>query len=179
MPIGIVVERREIDHPWQSYTWRAVAAIPGAPEVNEWRVLTTEPGRIRYHAGTLPLEIHHKETEGYRLNLATARPALYVVLRYDEEVETGIVPFMVTACPYEAQNYLDGDEDLVESMPMPDAVAAWHPSPGGKVAHRGRVCGGRTRARNAVRRLGFGVRSEERSKFANAPSLHPTASHIA
>ena len=125
MPIGIVVERREIDHPWQSYTWRAVAAIPGAPEVNEWRVLTTEPGRIRYHAGTLPLEIHHKETEGYRLNLATARPALYVVLRYDEEVETGIVPFMVTACPYEAQNYLDGDEDLVESMPMPDAVAAW------------------------------------------------------
>jgi len=125
MPIGIVVERRELDHPWQSYTWRAVAAIPGAPEVNEWRVLTTEPGRIRYHAGTLPLEIHHKETEGYRLNLATARPALYVVLRYDEEVETGIVPFMVTACPYEAQNYLDGDEDLVESMPMPDAVAAW------------------------------------------------------
>ncbi len=125
MPIGVVVERRELDHPWQSYAWRAVAAIPGAPEVNEWRVLTTAPGRIRYHAGTLPLEIHHKETEGYRLNLTTERPALYVVLRYDEEVETGIVPFMVTVCPYEAQNYLDGDEDLVESVPMPDAVAAW------------------------------------------------------
>ncbi|MCH9049481.1 MAG: DUF3305 domain-containing protein [Proteobacteria bacterium] len=125
MALGIVLERREIDHPWESHSWTAVSVIPGAAEGDEWRVLAEEPGVVRYHAGTLTLEIHHKETEGYRLNLTTERPKVYIVLRYDDEIETGIVPFLVTVCPYEAQNYLDGDEDLVEPAPMPDVVAAW------------------------------------------------------
>ncbi len=125
MPIGVVLERRDIDNPWQSHSWRAVAVIPGAPEVNEWRVLAKAPGWVRYHAGTLSLEIHRKETEGYRLNLANDPPMVYVVLRYDDEADAGIVPFLATVCPYQAQAYLDGDEDLVEPVPMPDVVAAW------------------------------------------------------
>ncbi|MEE8123491.1 MAG: DUF3305 domain-containing protein [Alphaproteobacteria bacterium] len=74
MPVGVVLERRDLDNPWQSYTWHAVAVIPGAPEVDEWRVLAKAPGWVRYHAGTLTLEIHRKETEGYRLNLVTTQP---------------------------------------------------------------------------------------------------------
>ncbi len=123
--MGVVLERREIDHPWQSHGWRAVAVIPGASEVDEWRVLAEAPGRVRYHAGTLPLELHAKETESYRLNLATGLPTVYVVLRYDDEVEAGIVPFLATVSPYEAQDCLDGDEDLVEPVPMPEVVEAW------------------------------------------------------
>ena len=125
MPMGVVLERRDIDNPWQSYTWHAVAVIPGAPEVDQWRVLAKAPGWVRYHAGTLTLEIHCKETEGYRLNLVTTQPKVYIVLRYDDEAEPGIVPFLATVCPYEAQNYLDGDEDLVEPVSMPDVVAQW------------------------------------------------------
>ncbi len=125
MPLGIVIERRDIDHPWQSHDWRAVAVIPGAPEIGEPRVLREEPGWAQYHAATLPLDLHAKETEGYRLNLATRLPMVYVVLRYDDEVEAGIVPFLATVCPYEAQNCLDGDEDLVEPVPMPDVVKDW------------------------------------------------------
>ncbi len=125
MPVGVIVERRKLDNPWQAYTWCAVAVVPGAPEVDKWRVLAEAPGRSRYHAGTLPLELHPKETDGYRLNLATRLPAVYVVLRYDDAVEAGIFPFLATVCPYEAQDYLDGDEDLVEAVPMPDVVKAW------------------------------------------------------
>lgn len=125
MPMGIVLERREIDNPWQSFSWRAVAVIPGAPEIDEWRVLAEGPGWTQHHAGTLPLEIFNTETEGYRHNLSTEAPKVYVVLRYDDEAETGIVPFLVTVCAFEAQNYLDGDEDLVEPAPMPEVVAAW------------------------------------------------------
>ena len=125
MPVGIIIERRMIDNPWESFTWRAVAVLPGAPEVDEWRVLAEAPERVCYHAGTLPLELHVKETEGYRLNLATGIPTVYVVLRYDDEVEAGIVPFLATVSPYEAQNCLDGDEDLVEPVAMPDVVQAW------------------------------------------------------
>ena len=55
MPVGIIIERRKIDNPWESCTWRAVAVLPGAPEVDEWRVLAESPERVRYHAGTLML----------------------------------------------------------------------------------------------------------------------------
>src|SRR5690606_30672543 len=33
MPLGVVVERREIDNRWQPFAWKAVAVIPGAPPV--------------------------------------------------------------------------------------------------------------------------------------------------
>ena len=39
MSIGVVLERREVDHPWQSHEWVGVAVIPGAPEIGEWRLL--------------------------------------------------------------------------------------------------------------------------------------------
>ncbi len=123
--LGVVVERRDSESPWQDYEWTAVAVIPWAPPVDEWRVLAEAPGRVRYLAGTLPLELHVKETEGYRLNLATGLPTVFVVLRYDDEAEAGIVPFLATVSPYEAQNCLDGDEDLVEPVPMPDVVKDW------------------------------------------------------
>ncbi len=125
MPLGIVLERREIDHPWQSFEWQPVAVIPGAPQTGEWRVIAEGEGYTRYHAGTLPLEIHRKETEGYRYNLVNNPPVVYVLLREDDEAEAGIEPFLVTVCPFEAQAYLDGDETMLEPVPMPDAVAAW------------------------------------------------------
>ena len=31
LPVGIVLERREVDHPWQRLSWHVVAVIPGAP----------------------------------------------------------------------------------------------------------------------------------------------------
>ena len=125
MPLGIVVERRDSDHPWESETWNCVAVVPGAPEIDSWRLLDEGPGWTRYHCGTISLEIFGKDTEGYKYNLGHDQPIVYVLLRYDEDAENGIVPFLATVCPYEAQAYLDGDEDLVEPVPMPDGVAAW------------------------------------------------------
>ncbi len=125
MPLGVVLERREIDNPWESVAWRAVAVIPAAPETESWRVIDQGPGWVHYHASTLPLEIHRRETEGYKYNLGDDPPAVYLILRYDDETEHGIEPFMATVCPFEAQAYLDGDEDLVEPVPMPDLVEAW------------------------------------------------------
>ncbi len=134
MNVGIVVERRDIDNPWEDHCWAAVAVIPGAApntgkdgagEDGEWPVLDQAPGVVRYFAGTLPIEIFRRETEGYRLNLSNDPPVVYVVLRFDDDAPHGIEPFMATVCPNEAQLLLDGDEDLVEPVPMPDEVAAW------------------------------------------------------
>lgn len=126
MPLGVVVERREIDNPWQDHSWSAVAVMPGAADIEEWRLLASDEGWARYHADTLSLELHRSETEAYRTNLADNPPRVFVLLREDEE-DGGheVAPFLVTASPYEAQDYLDSGEEIVDGVTMPDAVIAW------------------------------------------------------
>ena len=128
MPLGVVVERRELDNRWQRWAWKPVAVIPGAPPVDEWRELLRGDRCVRWHAATLPLELHRTETEAYHANLAGKVPAIYVVLRKIEPSATtagnDIGPFLVTASPYEAEGYLEGD-DVVEVVPMPEALIAW------------------------------------------------------
>ncbi len=36
-----------------------------------------------------------------------------------------VVPFLVTACPYEAESYIESGDEIVEGVPMPDVVLAW------------------------------------------------------
>jgi Protein of unknown function (DUF3305) len=128
MPLGVVVERREIDHPWQQHRWRAVAVIPGAPAIDAWRELARGDRFVRWHAATLPLELHRTETEAYRVNLSGKTPGVFVVLRKVAPTEktagNAIAPFLVTVSPYEAEGYLEG-EDVVEVTPMPDGLIAW------------------------------------------------------
>lgn len=128
MPMGIVVERRDSGSPWQDHVWRPVAVIPGAAPADpagSWRKLRDGEGWVQYHAGTLTLELYRSDTEAYRATLRNAPPLIYVVLREDEDAEYGLVPFAVTASPYEAQDFLDAGEDVVEGVPMPDGVVAW------------------------------------------------------
>jgi hypothetical protein len=84
-------------------------------------------GWIQYHAATLDIEIFAKETEGYRVNLQSTKPAIYVVLR--RNVDSGSVHevevFHVTVCPFEASQYTDMGDDIVEGVPMPPEIAAW------------------------------------------------------
>ncbi len=126
MPLGVVVERREIDNPWADHVWRPVAVIPGAGPVAEWKPLDEGAGWARYHIATLPLELHRTDTEAYRTNLSNDPPVVYVRLTdAADEAEHEIEAFLVTASPYEAQDYLDSGEEIVEGVPMPDGVIAW------------------------------------------------------
>ncbi|SMF23828.1 Protein of unknown function [Tistlia consotensis] len=128
--VGIVLERRESRHPWLDFAWKPVAAIAGAPARDprgDWPVAAQGDDWIHFHAGTLTLEMFRKETEGYRVNLSQDPPRLFVVLRdpEDPEVDHPIVPILVTACPYEAQDYLDSGSDLVEPVAMPPELVAF------------------------------------------------------
>jgi Protein of unknown function (DUF3305) len=128
MPLGVVIERREIDHRWQKWRWTPLAVIPGAPPVDKWQELMRGDRFVRWHAATLPLELHRTETEAYRVNLSGRSPAIYVVLRKVEpSARTAgydIGPFALTASPYDAEGYMGGD-DLVEAVPMPEGLMAW------------------------------------------------------
>jgi len=127
--IGIVLERRDIDNPWEDHTWAPVAIIPGAQAMDpsgEWLELQKGEGWVHYHAGTLTLELFPGETEGYRSNLAGEWPFIYIVLNPGEEAdEPEVVPFLATACPYEAESYTEDSEQIVEGVPMPPEMAAW------------------------------------------------------
>ena len=127
MPLGVVVERRKLNNPWQDYEWRPVAVMPGAPEGDEWKRLADGDGWERYLVKTLPLELHRKETEAYKTNLNNRRPAIYVVLETVDEPDAAheVSARLVTASPYEAQDYLDSGETIVEGVPMPEGVLAW------------------------------------------------------
>lgn len=127
MRMGIVVEWRTVDHPWQDHEWVPVAVLPGAAETQEWRELARGDGWIRYFAGTLPLELHRRETEAYKVNLANVRPEIYVLLTETDEpdAEHEVEPFLVTASPFDAQDYQDAGDELLEGVPIPEDVTAW------------------------------------------------------
>jgi hypothetical protein len=127
LPLGVVIERRAIDHPWQKWRWLPVAVVPGAAAVDGWRELLSGPGWTRYHAATLPLVLHRKETDAYRTNLSGARPAVYVVMRPDDDPASPapVRPTLVTASPWEAQGYLESGFEAVEGVPMPEGLIAW------------------------------------------------------
>ena len=126
MPVGVVVERQDIDNPWQKWRWRPVAVMTGAAPAAGGSELLRGKGFVRYFGGTLPLELHRKETEAYRRNLSNAPPTIYVALRSDSAVTGDMLyrPVEVTASPYIAEDLLDGD-DIVEALPMPDGLIAW------------------------------------------------------
>ncbi len=130
LPLGVVLERRRSDHPWQDNVWRPSGVIPGAPTLDphgSWTLLREGEGFAQYHGGTLTLSLFRKETEAYKVNLSQEPPRIFVILRSEDEPGSAhdIVPFLVTASPYEAQDYLDSGEEIVEGVPMPPDVIAF------------------------------------------------------
>jgi len=124
--VGIVLERRRIGHPWQEYAWHAAEVVPGAPDIAASSLLQQGEGWTRHHMATLDVELFPRETEGYRFNLSQAQPAVYVLWRHaGEDIEQAPEVFHVTVCPYEAQDYLDGGDVVVEAVALPDLVAQW------------------------------------------------------
>jgi hypothetical protein len=124
--VGVVLERCRTGNPWQEYAWRAVAIVPGAPEIAAPKLLAEGDGWQRYHVATLDIELYRSETEGYRVNLSQAEPVVYALWRMDE-ADPAAWPdvFQVTVCAFEAQDYLDGVDVTVEGMSMPQVVALW------------------------------------------------------
>ena len=127
LPVGIVVERRKIDHPWRDWAWKVIDIVVGSPPLEDWTVLRSGEGWTWFHAATSEIELHAKEAEAYVFNMKAVKPAIYVVLTDDEDIEAEIAlrVHLVTASPYEAQDYLDSGEDMVESMEMPPEIVAW------------------------------------------------------
>ena len=97
---------RQIDHPWQEYAWRPVSVFLNAPEVGEWRELRRDATSTHYHAATLPLELHPKETIGYRGQPRRRQAAgLRRAAARRRQRPSPSRSALVTASPYDAEVY--------------------------------------------------------------------------
>jgi len=125
LPLGVVVRRSAGVTRWAKFAWKASAVLPGAGPA-DWKVLRSENDVTEFHAATLPLTLYVSDAEAYAHELQARTPSVYAVLRPgDVNADVPWTVALVTASPYEAQDYCDSAEELVEKIPMPDGLGAW------------------------------------------------------
>ncbi len=124
MPVGVVIRRSPGITRWSRWSWQAIAVLPGAGPA-DWHELWRDEKVVDYHAATLPLTLWADEAEAYLVNLSDAVPSVYLVLREEGSAERPLRPVLVTASPYEGQDYADTGEEIVEKIPMTEGLIAW------------------------------------------------------
>lgn len=126
MAVGVIAEKRRAASRWADDIWVPTAVIEGPVSFRTGEVLRSSETATAYFIGFGEIYCHHRETEAYIHNFESRWPALYVVLRRDEEGTHPLPWFLhaVTASPYEAQDYCDPAEDIVERVQMPPSVEA-------------------------------------------------------
>ncbi len=124
MPLGVVLRRTSGVTRWAKWSWRAVAVLPGA-RAADWKILREDEQATEFHAATRILELHGAECEAYRTALSDKVPAIYVVMRQTMDATRPLDVLLVTASPYEGQDYADNGDDIVEKVPMPNGLIAW------------------------------------------------------
>lgn len=125
MPVGIVIRRVPGVTRWAKWVWKAVSVLPGAGDAT-WKELRSEGDAVEYHAGTLPLTLFSSDAEAYLHGLSAKTPSLYVVMREAEaKSDAPLDLVLLTASPYEAQDYADTSEEIVEKIDMPAGIVAW------------------------------------------------------
>ena len=128
VPLCVVLSRKQSDSPWTDWFWEPVAVVLDAPPGVHGKVLKEGEGWTHYFLECDPLELHRKDAPAYRECLAAGKDAsLWVVLEEEDGLEEEM-PYrvhLVTASPYEAQDYLDSGELMVEAVPMPPLLRAF------------------------------------------------------
>jgi len=126
LPLGIVIRRTPGITRWARWNWKAVAVLPGAGPA-DWQELRREGDTVEYHAATVPLELWRADTEAYLNALSAKIPSIGVVLRETAEADApqDVEVLLATASPYEAQDYMDSGEEIVELVAMPEGLAAF------------------------------------------------------
>lgn len=121
IPVGVVVERRKAASPWLDVVWRGIAVLPDEAEMAPWTVLREQEEATLYYAGGGVIDLYRTETPRYRENLATGAPSIWIILSPSEGPRPYAVS-AVTADPAEGEAFTEAGANLVEAVPMPDAL---------------------------------------------------------
>ncbi|QIE57820.1 DUF3305 domain-containing protein [Pikeienuella piscinae] len=128
MPVGVILRRSPGVTRWAKFSWRVIGVLPGAGPA-DWRELRREAVEngeaVDFHAGTLTLTLHRTDTEAYLVALSAEPPVVFVVLRKPGGADDRLELSAITASAFEAQDYADSGEELVEPVPAPPGLVAW------------------------------------------------------
>lgn len=125
IPLGVILRRSPGVTRWAMWSWKAVGVIPGAPSA-DWHLLRQDGESSEYHVATRALTLWRTDTEAYLTALADNPPSVYVIMRaLPETPERPLDILSVTASPFEAQDYCDSSEEIVERIPISDGLIAW------------------------------------------------------
>lgn len=122
VPVGVVLRRTPGVTRWRKWSWTASAVLPGAGPT-DWHELRREGDAVEYHAATEMLELHGADAEAYLHGLQAEVPSVYIIMR-EGAGEDPLDVVLVTASPYEAQDYTDSGEEIVEKVAMPPLLKA-------------------------------------------------------
>jgi hypothetical protein len=120
IPVSVLVSRRKAESPWIDYTWQPSSVLVGQAETAPWTTLSDDGDTTTFYAGNAVLELFRGETGNYRDNLSGDN-SLWVILR----PVSGEFPYeiaRVTADPTEAEAYAGAGDNIVEMLPMPNAL---------------------------------------------------------
>lgn len=128
VPLCVVLARKNIQSVWSDYIWEPVGVALDAPNGVNGKVREKGDGWIHFFMECEPLELHRKDAPAYNENLLQENGgSLWVVLGEEDDVEEPLPYYvqLVTASPYEAQDYLDSGELIVEVVEMPQLLKAF------------------------------------------------------
>ena len=143
--VRVIVERQPLDNPWVSHKWAVHDLIPldlsAGLGVLPSGDITLQPlhagsSELDLYMADIRIDLHHAEAEAYAENLQSSDPAIYVVLRRTEDVDTDeeedsnngqgcadVRLFDVSLSPYNIQDYEDCGEDQIEKLPLQGPIA--------------------------------------------------------
>ena len=139
--VRLIIERQSIDNKWQSHRWVIHDLVPlelstgdGLPPSND-----VQFQRLRQPSGDdagdalftaeASLDLHRAEAEAYAENLASSEPAIYAVLRHNEDEDCSVDDEIdihlaeISLSPYNIQDYEDCGEDQIEKLPLQGPIA--------------------------------------------------------
>lgn len=121
IPVGVVIERRKAASPWADFIWCPVAVLPGIPETKAWTPLNGGSETTSFYAGEAQIALFRSHTQFYRDNLQSGAPALWIAM-HPTERDPPYTIAAVTADPAEGESFTETGTNLVEAVPMPDAI---------------------------------------------------------
>jgi len=120
LEVGVLVAKRRLTGPWASHAWLPVGILPAPSAAAPWTRLADDGNQELFYAGPFTVALHVSETSHYRDNLVSGQPSLWVALRplggETHEIAT------VSPDPYEGESMAEGIGEIVEAVPMPEAI---------------------------------------------------------
>ncbi|MCI0651214.1 MAG: DUF3305 domain-containing protein [Planctomycetes bacterium] len=125
--IGVVVDRHALQSQWATHRWHPVAVLLEVPDTAPWTKLSEEGAVARFYAGPATITLVPSESESYLYNLAAREPQVWIILRPREPGPDGrdVELESATVAAGEAEALAGGIDIIVESVPMPQEIAAW------------------------------------------------------